>query len=79
MGDFRPFESKMSAEGLPEVAIRTFRHYYEQLVSGEQGTLSRAEIGPVDEVPSADDPVFGDADPARFRTLFQHLMSQAQP
>lgn len=31
------------------------------------------------EVPSADDPVFGDADPARFRTLFQHLMAQAQP
>jgi len=33
----------------------------------------------LDEVPSVDDPVFGDADPARFRTLFQHLMSQAQP
>ena len=31
------------------------------------------------EVPSTDDPVFGDADPARFRTLFQHLMAQAQP
>ena len=33
----------------------------------------------MEEVPSTDDPVFGDADPARFRTLFQHLMAQAQP
>ena len=53
MCDFARFERKMRAEGLPEVAIRTFRYYYEQLVSGEQGTLSRAEIDPVDEVPSA--------------------------
>lgn len=33
----------------------------------------------LEEAPSSDDPVFGDADPARFRTLFQHLMAQAQP
>jgi hemerythrin-like domain-containing protein len=33
----------------------------------------------LEEVPYVDDPVFGDADPARFRTLFQHLMAQAQP
>ena len=33
----------------------------------------------LEEAPSGDDPVFGDADPARFRTLFQHLMAQAQP
>ena len=51
---FEPFERKMHLEGLPEVAIRTFRYYYEQLVSGEEGTLSRAEIDPVDEVPSVE-------------------------
>jgi UTP--glucose-1-phosphate uridylyltransferase len=55
MGDFTPFESKMLAEGLPEVAIRTFRYYYEQLVSGHQGTLSRDEIDPVDGVPSTEE------------------------
>jgi hemerythrin-like domain-containing protein len=33
----------------------------------------------LEEAPSTDDPVFGDPDPARFRTLFQHLMAQAQP
>jgi len=51
---FEPFERKMRAEGLPEVAIRTFRYYYEQLVAGDEGTLSRAEIDPIDEVPSAE-------------------------
>jgi UTP--glucose-1-phosphate uridylyltransferase len=45
----------MRSEGLPEVAIRTFRYYYEQLVSGDRGTLSRDEIDPVDEVPSVED------------------------
>jgi UTP--glucose-1-phosphate uridylyltransferase len=53
--DFEPFETKMRSEGLPEVAIRTFRYYYERLVSGDRGTLSRAEIDPVDEVPSVED------------------------
>ncbi len=50
---FAPFAEKMRAEGLPEVAIRTFRHYYAQLLAGERGTLSRAEIEPVESVPDA--------------------------
>jgi UTP--glucose-1-phosphate uridylyltransferase len=53
--DFEPFARKMRSERLPEVAIRTFRHYYDQLVSGHQGTLSRDEIDPVDEVSSVED------------------------
>jgi UTP--glucose-1-phosphate uridylyltransferase len=52
---FEPYQRKMRSEGLPEVAIRTFRYYYEQLVSGDRGTLSRDEIDPVDEVPSVED------------------------
>ena len=52
--DFEPFERKMRSEGLPELAIRTFRHYYEKLVSGDRGTLSREQIDPVGEVPSAE-------------------------
>jgi UTP--glucose-1-phosphate uridylyltransferase len=55
MSSFKPFEEKMRGEGLPEVAIRTFRHYYEQLVSGERGTLSRREIDPVEEVPGSEE------------------------
>jgi hemerythrin-like domain-containing protein len=31
-----------------------------------------------DAAPKFNDPVFGDYDPARFRTLFQHLMEQTQ-
>src|SRR6478752_6384759 len=30
---------KMEAEGIPQAAIDTFRHYYEQLESGEAGML----------------------------------------
>ncbi|MBW3550618.1 MAG: RNA pyrophosphohydrolase [Proteobacteria bacterium] len=30
---------KMRAEGVPDVAIDTFRHYYEQVVAGETGLL----------------------------------------
>jgi UTP--glucose-1-phosphate uridylyltransferase len=41
---------KMRAEGLPEPAIDTFRHYYEQLASGETGMLPEADIEPVQEV-----------------------------
>ena len=41
---------KMEAEGIPEAAIATFRHYYEQLQSGETGMLPEDSIEPVDEV-----------------------------
>ncbi|MAE93600.1 MAG: UTP--glucose-1-phosphate uridylyltransferase [Deltaproteobacteria bacterium] len=54
MADFSPFEKKMREAGLPPLAIRTFEHYYAQLVAGESGTLSRREIEPVEEMPSAE-------------------------
>ncbi len=54
MADFSPFEARMRAEGLPELAIRTFRHYYEQLAEGAEGLLTRREIGPVEVVPEAE-------------------------
>jgi UTP--glucose-1-phosphate uridylyltransferase len=50
-GDFTPFETKMRKEGLPQLAIRTFRHYYEQLVAGERGTLPGCELEPVGSLP----------------------------
>ena len=54
---------KMEAEGIPQAAIDTFRHYYEQLQSGETGMLPEDSIEPVDEVtefadlPEADGPL----------------------
>ncbi len=46
---------KMEAEGLPKAAIDTFRHYYEQLESGETGMLPEADIEPVEEVAEFDE------------------------
>ena len=46
---------KMRAEGLPDVAIDNFAHYYEQLERGETGMLPESEIEPVDDLPRADD------------------------
>lgn len=45
----------MAAEGLPPIAIRTFRHYWEQLAAGETGLLSRTEIEPVESLPDSED------------------------
>src|SRR5215211_1718176 len=46
---------KMEAEGLPKAAIDTFRHYYEQLESGETGMLPEASIEPVEDVAALED------------------------
>ncbi len=50
---FSPFEKRMQAENLPPVAIRTFRHYYEKLVSGETGLIPEEAISPVESLPDA--------------------------
>jgi len=44
----------MRAEGLPEVAVETFAHYYRQLEAGETGLISESEIEPVAELPDAE-------------------------
>jgi UTP--glucose-1-phosphate uridylyltransferase len=41
---FAPFAEKMAAAGEPEIAIRTFRHYYELLRQGRHGKIGEAEI-----------------------------------
>jgi UTP--glucose-1-phosphate uridylyltransferase len=46
---------KMRREGLPDAAIDTFTHYYEQLAEGETGMLPESEIEPVEEVQQLDD------------------------
>jgi UTP--glucose-1-phosphate uridylyltransferase len=44
---------KMRAEGVDDLAIRTFTNFYERLVAGERGMLPEDEIEPVAEVPDA--------------------------
>ena len=48
--DFAPFARKMRRADLPQVFIDTFRYYYEQLVEGATGFITRKEAGPVGEV-----------------------------
>src|SRR4051794_41977854 len=46
-------EEKMRAADVPDAAIATFRHYYEQLVAGESGMLPDAELEPIEDIPEA--------------------------
>lgn len=51
---------KMRREGIPEAAMNTFAHYYEQLREGETGMLPESDIEPVEEVQDLDDLPEGD-------------------
>jgi UTP--glucose-1-phosphate uridylyltransferase len=51
---------KMRAEGVPQVAIDTFTHYYEQLRQGASGMLPESEIERVEDLPQLDDLPDGD-------------------
>jgi UTP--glucose-1-phosphate uridylyltransferase len=53
-GGLEASREKMRAEGVGEVAIDTFAHYYERLRAGEQGVLPESEIEPVESLPDAD-------------------------
>ncbi len=46
---------KMRANGVADVAVKTFAHYYERLRAGEAGVLAESEIEPVAELPDADE------------------------
>jgi len=48
---FAPFARKMRRADLPQVFIDTFHFYYDQLVHGATGYITRAEAGQVDELP----------------------------
>jgi UTP--glucose-1-phosphate uridylyltransferase len=51
---------KMRREGIPDAAVNTFEHYYEQLREGETGMLPESEIEPVTDVQDLDDLPEGD-------------------
>jgi UTP--glucose-1-phosphate uridylyltransferase len=46
---------KMRREGIPDAAVETFRHYYEQLAEGATGIIPEDEIEPVTDVQQLDD------------------------
>ena len=46
---------KMRADGVAEIAVDTFAHYFERLRDGDTGVLAEAEIEPVAELPDADE------------------------
>ncbi|MEJ5249407.1 MAG: UTP--glucose-1-phosphate uridylyltransferase [Caldilinea sp.] len=49
---FAAFERKMRSAGLSQTFIDNFRFYYEQLVQGATGYISRQEAQPVEALPS---------------------------
>ena len=51
---FSLFAHKMRAEHLPELAIRTFEFYYNQLLAGDTGLIPESAIQPVAELPDAE-------------------------
>jgi len=48
---FAPFAERMRSEGLPEVAIKTFEHYYRELQSGVTGLVPEHGIEPIETLP----------------------------
>lgn len=48
---FGPFEERMRAEGLEQIVIDNFRHYYTALVGGETGLVAEEQIEPVADLP----------------------------
>ena len=52
---FAPFAERMRAEALPETAIKTFEHYYTQLVEGQTGLIPEDSITPVEALPDVED------------------------
>ena len=55
MKDLFPlFEQRMRHEELPEIMIRTFRFYYEQLREGRTGLIPENTVRPVESLPDAE-------------------------
>ncbi len=51
--EFDRIAARMRAEGLPERFIRVFNYYYDQLLAGQTGLVSEAELTPVGSLPDA--------------------------
>jgi len=51
---FTPFAQKMRQAGLPEIFIRAFAWYYEQLLTGNTGLIAEDSIQPVESLPDVE-------------------------
>jgi len=51
LANFAPFETRMRAEGLPQIVIDNFHYYYDVLATGSVGMIAEASIEPVASVP----------------------------
>ena len=54
-GNFAPFVERMRQENLPDIVIRTFEHYYQQLAEGQTGLIPENSIRPVESLPASED------------------------
>ena len=52
VADFAPFDALMRREGLPDLAIRTFAHYYAQLAAGHTGLMPEGDLLPAEGIPT---------------------------
>src|SRR5215203_3494444 len=68
--DFAPFEARMRQEGLAQIVIDNFRHYYSVLAGGSVGLIPEAEITPVESVHDI-------ADVARYAAAGQQALRHA--
>jgi len=48
---FKPFLELMKKEGMDDIAIKNFEHYYKHLMEGHTGFISESEIRPVESLP----------------------------
>jgi UTP--glucose-1-phosphate uridylyltransferase len=55
IADFAPFEVRMRQEGLAQIVIDNFRHYYGVLAGGSVGLIPEGEIAPVESARSIDE------------------------
>jgi UTP--glucose-1-phosphate uridylyltransferase len=51
---FAPFAARMRAEGLPDLAVATFAHYYRELLAGATGLMPESSIEPIPTLPDAE-------------------------
>ncbi|MGA6926805.1 MAG: UTP--glucose-1-phosphate uridylyltransferase [Desulfosarcina sp.] len=52
---FEPFQKMMEKSGSPPVAIESFKYYFNRLARGDTGTISEADIRPLERLPDIED------------------------
>ncbi len=51
---FAPFRQRMADEGLPNLFIAHFAHYYQKLLDGDDGLIHESDIRPVESLDNAE-------------------------